>query len=122
MSQQVGANALYYIAEINLQNVTSNRQVFSESVGRDRAPHRSGRTPTGTDVSKVLAYQLSKRTYYYDKINTNVPSHRSNKEVASLAPLGKLNYTTGALIINPKTRKLLAKEGVWEDFNKSKSK
>ena len=73
-------------------------------------------------MSRILAYQLYRRNYYFDKVNSTIPVHRSSKEVTNIAPLGKLDYDTGTLLINPKIRKLLKKHKVWIDFNNANLK
>ena len=70
-------------------------------------------------ISRLLAYQLYRRNYLKDKIYTNVPTHRSNREVGTFSVVGKLDYDTGALTINAKLRKLLKRAKVWVDFNQS---
>ena len=72
-------------------------------------------------MSRILAYQLYRRNFYYDKVNSSIPVHRSSKEVSLVAPVGKLDYNTGTLRIKPKLRKLLKKYKVWINFNRSHS-
>ena len=71
-------------------------------------------------MSRILAFQLYRRNYYLDKVNTNIPIHRSKSEVAKLSPLGELDIATGHLTIRPSTRKLLKKAKVYVDFNKNR--
>ena len=72
-------------------------------------------------MSRLLSYQLYRRNFYYDKVNSSTPVHRSSKEVSLVAPVGKLDYHTGTLRIKPKLRKLLKKYKVWVNFNRSHS-
>ena len=71
-------------------------------------------------MSRILAYQLYRRNYYLDKVNTNTPSHRSHSEVANLRPLGELDFDTGQLILRPSIRRLIKKAKVYVDFNKTR--
>ena len=70
-------------------------------------------------MSRILAYQQYRRNYFYDKVNSTIPVHRSNREVRQLSGLGELSYHTGRLKLNKPIRKLLKKAGVWVDFNKA---
>ena len=88
---------------------------------RDKVPYSCDkviRDIAGRFMENILAYQYHRRRYYYDKRNSYRDINRSNEEVQMFAPLGNVCYDTGALRVNKKTRKLLAKQGVWVDFNK----
>ena len=72
-----------------------------------------------TFMSRILAYQLYRRNFYYDKRNSGQPYHRSTSEVKNLSALGDLSYLTGKLKIKKSIRKVFEKYKVWVDFNKS---
>ena len=73
-------------------------------------------------MSRILAYQQYRRNYFYDKVNSTIPVHRSSREVRQLSGLGELSYHTGRLKLNKPIRKLLKKAGVWVDFNKPRKR
>ena len=72
-----------------------------------------------TFMSRILAYQLYRRNYLNDKIYTNTPTHRSNREVRLMKLIGELDYDTGVLILNKRIIKLLKRAKAWTDFIKA---
>ena len=71
-----------------------------------------------TFMSRILAYQLYRRNFFYDRKNSGLPFHRSTSEVEQMSALGELNYLTGKLHIKLPIIKFFKKYKVWVDFNK----
>ena len=80
-------------------------------------PDRVCKDIARTFMTRILAYQLHRRNYYYDKRNTPWPCHRSHTEVLNAKPLGKLVYHSGKLKIKKKIKAIFVRYGVWTDFN-----
>ena len=110
------AQAFLRIALRTLYRHLTHVEVNGAPINKDRI-----KRDIASDVmSRTLAYQLYRRNYYLDKVNTNIPSHRSHSEVANLRPIGELDYNTGRLTIRPAIRRLLKKAKVYVDFNKTR--
>ena len=68
-------------------------------------------------MSRILAYQHSRRKFYLQRKFSCLPKVLPKKAVKQIKDLGTLNQFTGQLKINKNVKKILQSYKVWNDFD-----